>query len=335
MIEWQYFRFQDPWFLIGMILIPFLIFVYKRHPGAVIRYSSISTLKILNQQKSSFLKTIPFILRLIIITFLILALSRPQEGRYSREILSHGVDIILAIDTSGSMRAMDFTRGDNRVTRLNIVKEVVAEFITNRHNDRLGLVAFGAEAFTQCPLTLDHNIILSFLNKMNIGMAGDSTAIGSAIGIAIKRLKDLEAKSKVIVLLTDGRNNAGIISPEQASKIAKTYDIKIYTIGVGTQGRAPFLINTPLGHRYVYQKVDIDEITLRDIATKTGAQYFRATDRESLKKIYAQIDLLEKSEVKIKEHTNFTELFPLFLIPGLAILLFEIIISNTRFQMIP
>tara|TARA_B100000686_G_scaffold355261_1_gene471730 strand:- start:7905 stop:8912 length:1008 start_codon:yes stop_codon:yes gene_type:complete len=335
MIEWQYFRFQDPWLLFGMIVIPILIMVYRDRRQAVIRFSSIATLKMLVVQRPKLLRIFPIILRCITVIILILALARPQEGRYTREILSRGVDIMLAIDTSGSMRALDFTRGDQRITRLNVVKEVVSNFVGNRSNDRLGLIAFGAEAFTQCPLTLDHEVVLKFINKMTIGMAGDSTAIGSAIGIAVKRLKDLEAKSKVIVLLTDGRNNAGFITPEQSANIAKTYGVKIYTIGVGTRGRVPFLVDTILGQRYVYQQVNIDEVTLKSIAEKTGAQYFRATDLESLRNIYAQIDQLETSDVKIKEHTNFTELFPIFLVPSLMCLLLEIFISNTRLQRIP
>ena len=185
-----------------------------------------------------------------------------------------------------------------------MVKDVVTEFVENRESDRLGLVVFGEEAFTQCPLTLDHNILLSLLDKLAIGIAGDSTAIGSAIGIAVKRLKDLESESKVIILLTDGRNNAGDLLPLQAAEIAKSYGIKIYTIGVGTRGKAPFLVDTVFGKRYMYQEVDIDEDTLKKISTLTGAKYFRATDLESLKDIYQQIDRLEKTEVKVIEPTN-------------------------------
>ena len=186
----------------------------------------------------------------------------------------------------------------------------------NRGNDRIGIVAFGQEAFTQCPLTLDHDILLTFLDGLTVGIAGDSTAIGSAMGISVKRLKDLESKSKVIILLTDGRNNAGNISPMQAAEIAKAFKIKIYTIGVGTRGKAPFLVDGMFGKRLIYQEVDIDEETLQKIARMTGAKYFRATDLKSLKGIYKQIDRLEKTEVKVIEHTHYQELFPLFLIPG-------------------
>ena len=231
----QYFRFQDPWLLLGLLAIPVLLWAYRQRRQAVFRFSSIEILKTLKKQRPKFLQTVPLVLRCLAIVLLVLALARPQEGRHKREVLSRGVDIMLAIDTSGSMRALDFIRQEKRVTRLDIVKEVVMEFVGNRQNDRLGIVAFGAEAFTQCPLTLDHNILLSFLDKMKIGMAGDSTAIGSAIGISVKRLKDLQAESKVIILLTDGRNNVGLVSPQQAAKIAKALG-KLYSDNMPLSG---------------------------------------------------------------------------------------------------
>ena len=266
---------------------------------------------------------------------LILALARPQEGHKSQEILSVGVDIMLALDTSGSMQALDFIKNEKRDTRLAMVKDVVSKFIENRPNDRIGMVVFGSEAYTQCPLTLDQGILQSFLSKLDIGMAGDSTAIGSAVGIAVKRLKDLESDSKVIILLTDGRNNAGSLPPVQAAQTAKAFGIKIHTIGVGTHGKAPFLVNSIFGQRYVYQEVDIDENTLKEISNLTGGQYFRATDLESLKSIYKQIDQMEKSEVKVLDHSEYTELFHYFLIPGILLLLTEIILSNSILRRIP
>jgi len=239
------------------------------------------------------------------------------------------------LDTSGSMQALDFIKDEKRDTRLAMVKDVVSQFIDNRPNDRMGMVVFGSEAYTQCPLTLDQGILKSFLSKLDIGMAGDSTAIGSAIGIAVKRLKDLKSKSKVIILLTDGRNNAGSLPPLQAAQTAKAFGIKIHTIAVGTLGKAPFLVNSIFGQRYVYQQVDIDEDTLKEISDLTGGQYFRATDLQSLKTIYKQIDEMEKSEVKVIDHSEYTELFHYFLIPGLLILLLEILLSNTVLRRIP
>ena len=329
----NFFRFEDPWFLIFFLVIPYL--VWKRKEQLTISYSSLEILQNIRAIQVGFLSTIPLVFRLFAISLFIIALARPQEGYKRTEILSMGVDIMLALDTSGSMQALDFIKNEKRDTRLAMVKDVVSKFIGNRTNDRMGMVVFGSEAYTQCPLTLDQNILQSFLSKLDIGMAGDSTAIGSAVGIAVKRLKDLKSDSKIIILLTDGRNNAGNLAPLQAAQTAKAFGIKIHTIGVGTQGKAPFLVNSFFGQRYVYQEVDIDEGTLKEISKITGGQYFRATDLESLKSIYKQIDQMEKSEVKLFDHSEYTELFHYFLIPGILLLLLEVILSNTLFRRLP
>ena len=329
----KFLRFEDPWFLILFLIIPYL--VWKRKEQITISYSSLEILQNIRAIQVGFLSTIPLILRLFAISLFIMALARPQEGYKRTEILSTGVDIMLALDTSGSMQALDFIKNEKRDTRLAMVKGVVSKFIKNRTNDRMGMVVFGSEAYTQCPLTLDQNILQSFLSKLDIGMAGDSTAIGSAVGIAVKRLKDLKSDSKLIILLTDGRNNAGNLAPLQAAKTAKAFGIKIHTIGVGTRGKAPFLVNSIFGQRYVYQEVDIDEGTLKEISKITGGQYFRATDLESLKSIYKQIDQMEKSEVKVFDHSDYTELFHYFLIPAILLLLLEIILSNSILRRIP
>ncbi len=331
----SFFRFEDPWLLLFFLMVPFLTIRGKGKQQATISYSSIDTLQAIRSARVEILSILPLVLRMIAISLLVLSLARPQEGYKSNEILSVGVDIMLALDTSGSMQALDFIKDEKRDTRLAMVKDVVSQFIDNRSNDRMGMVVFGSEAYTQCPLTLDQGILKSFLSKLDIGMAGDSTAIGSAIGIAVKRLKDLESKSKVIILLTDGQNNAGSLPPLQAAQTAKAFGIKIHTIAVGTHGKAPFLVNSIFGQRYVYQQVDIDEDTLKKISDLTGGQYFRATDLESLKTIYKQIDEMEKSEVKVIDHSEYTELFHYFLIPGLLILLLEILLSNTVLRRIP
>jgi Ca-activated chloride channel family protein len=331
----SFFRFEDPWLLLFFLMVPFLTIRGKGKQQATISYSSIDTLQAIRSARVEILSILPLVLRMIAISLLVLSLARPQEGYKSTEILSVGVDIMLALDTSGSMQALDFIKDEKRDTRLAMVKDVVSQFIDNRPNDRMGMVVFGSEAYTQCPLTLDQGILKSFLSKLDIGMAGDSTAIGSAIGIAVKRLKDLESKSKVIILLTDGQNNAGSLPPLQAAQTAKAFGIKIHTIAVGTHGKAPFLVNSIFGQRYVYQQVDIDEDTLKKISDLTGGQYFRATDLESLKTIYKQIDEMEKSEVKVIDHSEYTELFHYFLIPGLLILLLEILLSNTVLRRIP
>ena len=330
-----FFQFEDPWLLLFMLMLPYMAFKGKKKQQATINYSTIGTLQSIRTAQVDFFSALPLILRIFSVMLLILALARPQEGHKSQEILSVGVDIMLALDTSGSMQALDFIKNEKRDTRLAMVKDVVSKFIENRPNDRIGMVVFGSEAYTQCPLTLDQGILQSFLSKLDIGMAGDSTAIGSAVGIAVKRLKDLESDSKVIILLTDGRNNAGSLPPVQAAQTAKAFGIKIHTIGVGTHGKAPFLVNSIFGQRYVYQEVDIDENTLKEISNLTGGQYFRATDLESLKSIYKQIDQMEKSEVKVLDHSEYTELFHYFLIPGILLLLSEIILSNTVLRRIP
>lgn len=326
-------RFTDPWFAVLFLFIPYILHRYfKKEEGVRIRFS---TTKKFKRQKNAAWRHSLVLLRCAAILLLIIVLMRPQSGETTIDISSEGVDIILAIDTSGSMKAMDFEIEGERVTRLNVVKNVVKEFISNRKADRIGMVVFGGEAFTQSPLTLDHGMLLTFLEKLEVGMAGDATAIGSAIGTAVKRLKDRESKSKLILLLTDGKNNAGAIHPEKAAEIAKTYKIKIYTIGAGTRGEAPFLMDTLFGKRFVYQPVDLDEDALRNVAEMTGARYFRATDTQSLKNIYTQIDNMEKSEAKIKKHTEYTELFPWFLTPAIFILILEVFLANTRFRKIP
>ena len=330
-----FLQFQNPWLLLFLLALPLLAIQVKRDYQSTVHFPSLATLKTLRPSRVDFYAGLPVIIRFLAIALLVIALARPQEGHKSTEILSVGVDIMLALDTSGSMRALDFIEEEKRITRLTVVKGVVSKFIENRPTDRIGMVVFGEQAYTQCPLTLDQGILQSFLSKLEIGMAGDSTAIGSAIGIAVKRLKDLDSASKVIILLTDGRNNAGTLAPLQAAQTAKTFGIKIHTIGVGTEGKAPFLVNSIFGQRYVYQEVDIDETTLTEISKITGGQYFRATDLESLQNIYKQIDEMEKSEVKVIDHSEYKELFHYFLVPGLMFLLLEIGLSNTSLRRIP
>jgi Ca-activated chloride channel family protein len=265
----------------------------------------------------------------------VIALARPQAGQKETEILTEGIDIVLCLDTSGSMRALDFEREGRRTDRLEVVREVVKAFIQKRQNDRIGMVVFGEQAFTQCPLTMDYGVLLSFLDRIEIGMAGDSTAVGSALATGVKRLKEVPGKSKVVILVTDGRNNAGRIAPETAAEIARTYEVKVYTIGVGVEGDSPFLMETLFGKRYVYQKVDLDEETLKHIADVTGGAYFRAEDTASLEKIYEQIDEMERTEAKVKEYMEYEELFAQFAFPGLLLILTGFVLENTRFRKIP
>lgn len=299
------------------------------------RFSSLDNLKRVKKSTSIFLRYVLLVLRCLAIALFVMALARPQSSTKASEVLTEGIDIVLCLDTSGSMQALDFKWENERQNRLQVVKKAVSDFIKGRKNDRIGMVVFGEEAFTQCPLTLDYGVLLSFLDQVKIGMAGDSTAIGSALGTCIKRLKELKSKSKVVILLTDGRNNAGRVSPETAAEIAKTFNIKTYTIGVGTEGEVPFLVDTIFGKKYVYQRVDLDEVTLKEIANITGGKYFKATNTKALEEIYNQIDKLEKTEVEVKEYMEYEELFGWFLLPGLAFILLEIVLANTRFRKIP
>lgn len=329
-------RFEDPWLFVFLILIPSIIFYQWKGVGRNrVRFSSLDNLKRLKKPTSLFLRYILLVLRCLAIALLVMALARPQSGTKASKVLTEGIDIVLCLDTSGSMQALDFKWENKRQNRLQVVKRVVRNFIKGRKNDRIGMVVFGEEAFTQCPLTLDYGVLLNFLDQVEIGMAGDSTAIGSALGTCVKRLKDLKSKSKVVILLTDGRNNAGRVSPETAAEIAKTFNIKTYTIGVGKEGEAPFLVDTIFGKKYVYQRVDLDEETLKGIAEITGGTYFKATNTRALEEIYDQIDKLEKTKVEVKEYMEYQELFHWFLLSGLACILLEMVLANTRFRKIP
>jgi Ca-activated chloride channel family protein len=266
---------------------------------------------------------------------LVLTAARPQLYNVAREIRSPGVDIIMCLDTSGSMQALDFKLDDKPVSRLTAIKKVVSEFIKKREVDRIGLVVFGEEAFTQAPLTLDKGLLLGLVEKMTIGMAGDRTAIGSALAIGGKRLKDLKAPSKILILLTDGRSNAGDLTPEQAAEAVRALGVKIYTIGVGGRGPAPFPVQSLFGTQIVQRQVDLDEATLKKIAAIGGGKYFRATDTAGLEEIYDSIDHAEKTEVKVKEFFNFRELYPYFLIPALILLGLEILLKTTVLRTVP
>jgi Ca-activated chloride channel family protein len=278
---------------------------------------------------------IPLILRALCLALLVLAAARPQFYNVSRETKTSGVDIVLSIDTSGTMRALDFKIDGDAVDRLTAVKKVVKEFIVKRERDRIGLVIFGDEAFTQCPLTLDKGLLLNLVDKLEVGMAGDRTAIGDGIAVSGKRLKDIKALSRILILLTDGRHNAGDITPLQAAEAVRALGIKVYTIGVGGKGPAPFKVDTMFGPRVAYQEVDLDEETLTRVAQQGGGKYFRAADSKQLAEIYDIIDREEKSEVDVKEFFHFRELYAYFLIPALALLGLEIVLSMTLFKVLP
>lgn len=329
------FRFAYPVLLVLLVGVAgWVFFVLWRKPASI-TYSMTSTIARLAGSERQVWNKIPAALRAGCLILLILAAARPQFYNVSREIRSPGVDIVLCLDTSGSMQALDFQLDDKPVSRLTAVKKVVSDFIKKREKDRIGLIVFGEEAFTQSPLTIDKGLLLELVGKMEIGMAGDRTAIGSAIAIGGKRLKDLKAKSKILILLTDGRNNAGEILPTQAAEAVRALGIKIYSIGVGGKGPAPFRVKTFFGTQIVHQRVDLDEETLKKVARIGDGKYFRAADSEQLSEIYDIIDRQEKTEVKVKEFFHFRELYHYFLIPALILLGLEIFLRTTILRVIP
>ena len=329
------FRFAYPALLVLITgVVGYLLFEFLKKPAAI-TYSMTARLAELTKKGGRIWQRIPSILRAICLLLLVLTAARPQFYNVSREIRSPGVDIVMSIDTSGSMQALDFKLDDEPVTRLTAVKKVVSEFIRKREVDRIGLVVFGEEAFTQAPLTLDKGLLLGLVDKMTIGMAGDRTAIGSALAIGGKRLKDLKAESKILILLTDGRHNAGDLTPGQAAEAVQALGVKIYTIGVGGKGPAPFKVKSLLGTRIVRQEVDLDEATLKNIARIGGGKYFRATDTEGLAEIYDIIDRAEKTEIKVKEFFHFRELYSYFLIPALLLLGLEVLLRSTVLRTVP
>jgi Ca-activated chloride channel family protein len=339
--------FADQWLL--WVLVPlFIVWVVawwvlpwlarRRGRQAAVRYSNIETLKRLRPSRRILIRRFVEGIRILVIALLVLAMARPQTGRKQTQVRTEGIDIVLVLDTSGSMQALDLDADrpiSRRRNRLEVAKEVVEEFVQGRTNDQVGLVVFGSEAFTQCPLTLDHGILATFLEGIEIGMAGDATAIGSALGTAVKRLRDSQADSKVIILLTDGRSNAGALSPQKAAEIAETFGIKVYTIGAGTRGKAPFVVDSLFGKQVVYESVEIDEDTLREIAERTGGLYFRAEDTGALKSIYEEIDEMEKTEIQTSSYMEYNEQFRRFLVPALALLLLEVVLLGTRYRKLP
>jgi len=328
-------RFANTYFLILLLVIPVILYRYfngRRVKVGSIRFSDLGTVKKIRRSLSLRLRHSLIVLRVLAVSLLILAMARPQAGKKGEEILTEGVDIILALDVSSSMKAEDFKPRN----RLHVAKQVVADFIKGRKNDRLGMVVFAAKSFTQCPLTLDYGILLNFLDQIDIGMIEDGTAIGMALATCVNRLRDSDAKSKIVILLTDGINNRGEIDPITAAKAAKAVGVKIYTIGAGKRGSALYPVDDPIfGKRYVRMPVEIDEKTLREIARSTEGRYYRATDGEALAKIYEEIGEMEKTEIKSREYIRYTELFWYFLLPAMIFLGGGVVLANTRFRKIP
>ena len=277
-----------------------------------------------------YLRHVPFVLRMVAIAVLIVVLARPQSTNSWQNSTTEGIDIVMAIDISTSMLAEDL-----KPNRLEAAKDVAASFINGRPNDNIGLVVFAAESFTQCPLTTDHGVLLNLFKDIQPGIIQDGTAIGVGLANAVSRIKDSQAKSKVIILLTDGVNNTGQVAPVTAAEIAKTFGIRVYTIGVGTQGEAPYPIPTAFGVQYQNIPVEIDEQILKQIASTTGGQYFRATDNASLKEIYSEIDQMEKTKISVQEFSKKQEEYKNWALLAFVLLLVEVLLRNTVLRNIP
>lgn len=318
-------RFLYPALLWLLLLLP-LLMVLKGRKGSApsLLFSSTSVARILSRERKIRSGSLTLLLKLLAIGFLIIALARPQLGNTTTKITASGIDILLAVDVSSSMKAMDFTLKNRSVDRLAVVKDVVSSFIKARPNDRIGLVAFAGRPYLASPLTLDHSWLQKRLESLEIGMIEDGTAIGSAIGTAVNRLQSEEAKSRIIILLTDGVNTGGRVPPLVAAEAAEALKIKVYTIGAGTRGQAPYPVVQFGQKRLISARVDIDETTLRKVAEMTGALYFRATSTGSLEQIYDEINKMERTTRTITKFENYRELFPyglvvVFTLLGLAI----------------
>lgn len=330
----SYFKdivFGQPWFFALLLIVPVLVYWYAykadKQQGAIT--ISDASAPGLSSWKSS-LRHLPFILRLLAFTFIIAAMARPQTMYEEQNAEGEGVDIVLCIDVSGSMTAQDLTPN-----RLEAAKKVAIDFVNRRITDRIGVVIFSGESFTQCPVTTDHQVLISAIGNIRNGLLEDGTAIGSGLGTSVDRLRESKTKSKIIILLTDGENNGGLIDPQTAKEIAKAFNVKVYTIGVGTDGYAPQPVNTPMGVVMQQGKVSIDEKLLKEIASETGGKYFRAKDNEGLAGIYSEIDQLEKSKVEISTRTRYTEKFLPFVIAALFFILLEQLLKFTVFRKFP
>ena len=326
--------FANPTYLYLLLLLIPLIgwYIYKLSKSQASMQVSSSEVFQLPEARSwkIYLRHVPFLLRMVLIALLIVVLARPQSTNSWQNSSTEGIDIMLAMDISSSMLAQDL-----KPNLLEAAKDVAASFINGRQNDNIGLVVFAAESFTQCPLTTDHTVLLNLFKDIQPGIIQDGTSIGLGLANAVSRIKDSQAKSKVIILLTDGVNNAGEIAPVTASEIAKTFGVRVYTIGVGTQGEAPYPFQTAFGIQYQNVPVEIDEPTLKQIAATTGGQYFRATDNASLKAIYEEIDQMEKTKISVQEFSKKQEEYMQWALPVLLLLLVEVLLTNTLLRNIP
>jgi Ca-activated chloride channel family protein len=330
-------RFLQPeWFWLLTLLPVVMLWRGRRGPVAAIEYSDVGLAREVARSSRSRVGRWVWLLPLLAGVLMIIGLARPQRGHSRTEVTANGIDIVLALDVSGSMQALDFEIDNQRLNRIEVVKSVVSKFIEERPDDRIGLMAFAGAPYLVSPLTLDHDWLQQNLERVNIGGVDDGTAIGSAIAASVNRLRTTPAKSKVVILLTDGMNNTGKISPLAAAEAAKALGVKIYTIGVGVRGKAPIPVKDEMGNLHmIMAKVDVDEKTLQAVADTTGGKFYRATDTDSLQRIYEQINALERTPQTVQKFERYEELYPWALIPSLAILGMGTLLQQTRLRRLP
>jgi Ca-activated chloride channel family protein len=330
-------RFLQPEWLWALAALPLvLLWRGRRGPVAAVEYSDVSLAREVARRTRSRLAGIAWLLPILAAALMIVGLARPQRTDSHTEVTANGIDIVLGLDVSGSMQALDFTVNNTRINRIEVVKAVVARFIEERPNDRIGLIAFAASPYLVSPLTLDHDWLLQNLERVNVGIGDDGTAIGSAIAAAVNHLRTTAAKSKVVILLTDGVNNTGKIAPLAAAEAARALGVKVYTIGVGVRGKAPIPVPDDSGKMHIVMAaVDVDEKTLQAVARETGGLFYRATDTDSLRKIYEQINHYEKSAQSVEKFEHVEELYRWALYPAVGLLGLGIILQLTLFRRLP
>jgi Ca-activated chloride channel homolog len=330
-------RFLQPeWFWAFAALPLIILWRGRRGPVAAVEYSDVSLARDVARRTRSRVGGIVWLLPILAAAGMIVGLARPQRTHSRTEVTANGIDIVLGLDVSGSMQALDFAVNNYRVNRIAVVKSVVSKFIDERPNDRIGLIAFAASPYIVSPLTLDHDWLQQNLDRVNVGIGDDGTAIGSALAAAVNHLRTTSAKSKVVILLTDGVNNSGKISPLAAAEAARALGVKVYTIGVGVRGKAPIPVRDEAGKVHVMMlTVDVDEKTLQAIASETGGQFYRATDTDSLQKIYEQINRYETSAQTVQKFEHVEELYRWTLYPSLGLLALGFLLQQTRFRRLP
>ena len=332
LMDWKHLSFAHPLFFGLLLLVPLIIWWgwrRQRTANASFRLTTTGGLKNIKPSLRVRLRPLLTVLRVITLVFLTIALARPQSSNVTETIDSDGIDIVMAIDVSGSMLAEDF-----KPNRIEAAKKVATDFIDQRPGDRIGLVIFSGESFTQCPVTIDHNVLKEQVASIESGVLIDGTAIGDGLATAVDRLRNTKGKSRVVILLTDGVNNIGKVGPELALEIAKAYKVRVYTIGVGTQGQAPYPQQTPMGTQKIMMPVQIDEALLQKIAKETGGNYYRATNNTSLSSIYKQIDKLEKTSIETNSYKHYAELFFPFALIAVCALALELLLRNTLYRSI-